>query len=124
MDPFNIDNKIKSTSPGGDGGDNFGNAGAIDDFSFDRIDSLNRDDDFLSLGGIDTEQRSIGGEGDGGFNLENEKLSVLSPSISQFDALNLQATSTSTGNGEREVEMDDEDPFAALEAAIEEDKPK
>lgn len=123
MDPFHSNNNIDSTSHG-TGGDDFGNAGTNDDFSFDRIDSLNRDDDFLSLGGIDTINRSIGGEGEGGFNLENEKLSVPSPSISQFDALNLQATGTSIAGGEREVEMDDEDPFAALEAAIEEDKPK
>lgn len=123
MDSFGNLNSNKADG-GGDGNGN------VDDFSLDRIDSLN--DPLLSLhpsGGFG--DLNINEETEGGMYNEQEERTaeVAGPflSVSQFSNLNLQSGSnTSTRAGERAVEIDDEDedPFAALEAAIEEDKPK
>ncbi|KAL4524282.1 hypothetical protein Ndes2437B_g05063 [Nannochloris sp. 'desiccata'] len=118
MDPFSTSHDNNNFSGAGSGDVD---AVGIDDFSLDKLDYLN---DSLSL------QTTNGGERSEGdvFSLGSIE-EMPSPSTSQFESLNLQA-STSTERGvKRDVEEDNgdvdvDDPFAALEAAIEEDKPK
>jgi hypothetical protein len=60
--------------------------------------------------------------------IDNAVHSAVPSPLSQFNNLNLNSTAGNTlgRGGERDVEIDndEDDPFAALEAAIEEDKPK
>jgi hypothetical protein len=116
MDPFNNQTTATATSNG------------IVDFSLDKLDSLN---DPLSLrtSGLGDTSGLHDGEDMFSLGVLNSENQVPSPSISQFDNLNLQTSGLVSGGGERDIEIDsgdggDDDPFAALEAAIEEDKPK
>jgi hypothetical protein len=123
MHPSSSSNGNGAHAGAGDGG----NSGH-DFLSLDRLGSLS---DPLSLhtkigiGGGDIEHNDEGEL----FDLGRVEAAVAPASLFQFENLNLESTrgglSTGPGAGGKSVDSDDvDDPFAALEAAIEEDKPK
>jgi len=122
MDPNSSNSNTNSNLDGFKSGD-VSYAGGLDKFSLDTEDHIN---DSLSLHATNGLRGDIDERNDANiFSFGTREESAPSPSISQFKNMNLQA-STSIGRGVEEDggDIDVEDPFAALEAAIEEDKPK
>ena len=112
MDPFSPSNDSNLA----------GSAGGLDELSLDKEDYLNDSFSMHTTSGYggEIEERN-------GVNLFSLDGTVeVVPSLFQFKNLNLQASTSIEGGLQKDCsEVDDiEDPFAALEAAIEEDKPK